>query len=180
MSPAPAPAVSSVATLAGTPFDASEQLTAAPTGDYAFEAMLGMPPAGSSAPASAEAAFDEELKVPSAALPDRAVGSPMPAQSDELAAPVEARASGVAAETPDDPVRWAALAEEVRMQVLQRIDIFTDTGLQQQLTARLQPIVDRASADLVATINQHVGTLLRAYVAEAIEREIEKWRQEER
>jgi hypothetical protein len=78
----------------------------------------------------------------------------------------------------DDAARWAALAEEVRMQVLQRIDIFTDTGLQEQLTARLQPIVDRASADLVATINQQVGQLLRAYVAEAIEREIDKWRQD--
>ena len=62
------------------------------------------------------------------------------------------------------------------MQVLQRIDLFTDTGLRDQLGARLQPIVDRASADLVATINQHVGELLRAYVAEAIEREIENWR----
>jgi hypothetical protein len=62
------------------------------------------------------------------------------------------------------------------MQVLQRIDMFTDTGMQDQLRARLQPIVDRASADLVATINQHVGQLLRSYVAEAIEREIEKWR----
>ena len=76
----------------------------------------------------------------------------------------------------DDVARWESLAEEVRMQVLQRIDIFTDTGLQEQLTARLQPIVDRASADLVATINQQVGQLLRAYVAEAIEREIDKWR----
>jgi hypothetical protein len=72
--------------------------------------------------------------------------------------------------------QWDALAEEIRMQVLQRIDIFTDTGLRAQLGARLQPVVDRASADLVATINQHVGDLLRAYVAEAIEREIEKWR----
>ena len=75
-----------------------------------------------------------------------------------------------------EAARWAALAEEVRMQVLQRIDIFTDTGLQEQLAARLQPIVDRASADLVATINQQVGQILRGYVAEAIEREIEKWR----
>jgi hypothetical protein len=75
-----------------------------------------------------------------------------------------------------DAARWNSLAEEVRMQVLQRIDIFTDTGLQEQLTARLQPIVDRASADLVAAINQHVGQLLRTYVAEAIEREIETWR----
>ena len=39
----------------------------------------------------------------------------------------------------DDPERWKALAEEIRMQVLQRIDIFTDTGLREQLTARLQP-----------------------------------------
>jgi hypothetical protein len=76
-----------------------------------------------------------------------------------------------------DAARWDTLAEDVRMQVLQRIDIFTDTGLQEQLKARLQPIVDRASADLVATINQQVGQLLRAYVAEAIEREIEKWRE---
>ena len=76
----------------------------------------------------------------------------------------------------DDAAKWEGVAEEIRMQVLQRIDIFTDTGLREQLALRLQPIVDRASADLVATINQHVGDLLRAYVAEAIEREIESWR----
>ncbi|MEO8344314.1 MAG: hypothetical protein ABI607_01345 [Betaproteobacteria bacterium] len=76
----------------------------------------------------------------------------------------------------DDSAHWKAMAEEVRMQVLQRIDLFTDTGLRTQLGERLQPIVDRASADLVATINLHVGELLRAYVAEAIEREIESWR----
>jgi hypothetical protein len=75
-----------------------------------------------------------------------------------------------------EDARWASMAEEIRMQVLQRIDLFTDTGLRDQLGSRLQPIVDRASADLVATINQHVGELLRAYVAEAIEREIENWR----
>jgi hypothetical protein len=86
--------------------------------------------------------------------------------------------SAAATDGAGDAARWEALAEEVRMQVLQRIDIFTDTGLQEQLTARLQPIVDRASADLVATINQQVGQLLRAYVAEAIEREIDKWKQD--
>ncbi len=79
-----------------------------------------------------------------------------------------------------DATRWNLMAEDIRMQVLQRIDIFTDTGLREQLTERLKPIVDRASADLVATINQHVGQILRGYVAEAIEREIEKWRQEPR
>ena len=77
-----------------------------------------------------------------------------------------------------DAAHWEAMAEEIRMQVLQRIDLFTDTGLRAQLGARLQPIVDRASADLVATINQHVGELLRAYVAEAIEREIDSWRKD--
>ena len=66
------------------------------------------------------------------------------------------------------------------MQVLQRIDLFTDTGLRDQLAERLRPVVDRASADLVATINQHVGVILRAYVSEAIEREIERWRREGR
>ena len=89
-----------------------------------------------------------------------------------------AQAPAIELETPtvDESERWNALAEDIRMQVLQRIDIFTDTGLKDQLNQRLQPIVDRASADLVAAINQHVGQLLRAYVAEAIEREIEKWR----
>jgi hypothetical protein len=76
----------------------------------------------------------------------------------------------------EDTAKWDAIAEEVRMQVLQRIDLFTDTGMRTQLGARLQPIVDRASADLVASISQHVGELLRVYVAEAIEREIESWR----
>src|SRR5438105_3540922 len=92
-------------------------------------------------------------------------------------APIETAPVIAAVETPvDDTARWNALAEDIRMQVLQRIDIFTDTGLKDQLNQRLQPTVDRARADLVAAINQHVGQLLRAYVAEAIEREIEKWR----
>jgi hypothetical protein len=101
--------------------------------------------------------------------PSQAEAPPADAMAAQAAA---ASAAAAAAEQ----ARWSALAEEVRMQVLQRIDLFTDTGLREQLAARLQPIVDRASADLVATINQHVGVLLRAYVAEAIEREIERWR----
>jgi hypothetical protein len=76
-----------------------------------------------------------------------------------------------------DWARWQALAEEIRMQVLQRIDIFTDTGLREQLAVQMRPIVERASAEMVETINAQVGELLRAYIAEAIEREIEKWRQ---
>jgi len=63
------------------------------------------------------------------------------------------------------------------MQVLQRIDIFTDTGLREQLAAQMRPIVERASAEMIETINSQVGELLRAYIAEAIEREIDKWRE---
>ncbi len=81
-------------------------------------------------------------------------------------------AAFVAPGSPD----WNAMAEEIRMQVLQRLDLFTDTGMRDQLGARLQPIVDRASAELVETINHQLGELVRGYVAEAIEREIESWR----
>ena len=109
-----------------------------------------------------------------------AVEAPI-AESSPQEAPIDSPAMmAEAAPIADDSARWNALAEDIRMKVLQRIDIFTDTGLKDQLNQRLQPIVDRASADLVAAINQHVGQLLRAYVAEAIEREIEKWRENSR
>jgi hypothetical protein len=119
---------------------------------------------------SVEAAFEQELASP-AAIP----ASPAPPAHDEAAAPAPV-AETPASRVPDDE-QWEGLAEEIRMQVLQRIDIFTDTGLHGELAARLQPIVDRASADLVTTINREVGQILRAYVAEAIEREIATWRE---
>jgi len=140
--------------------------------DPVFDAMLGGRPA--------DVATDAELaSSPATAETGYAFNEPEQAAAD--AAPVE--------ETPDPTVvadmeaalaaapPWDAVAEEIRMQVLQRVDIFTDTGLQGELAARLQPVVDRASADLIATINREVGQLLRAYVAEAIEREIAKWRE---
>jgi hypothetical protein len=64
------------------------------------------------------------------------------------------------------------------MQVLQRLEIYTDVALRTQLGARLQPIVDRASEELVTTINEQVGELLRAYIADAIAREIERARED--
>jgi hypothetical protein len=84
------------------------------------------------------------------------------------------RAAKIAAEEE----RWRALAEQVSMQVLQRVDLFTDTGLKTQLAQHLEPIVQRASAELVSAITEHVGGVLRAYVAEAIEREIAQWRRD--
>lgn len=127
--------------------------------------------------------------VPAASVPLPAVPPP-PVEAAGLAALAAAAPAFAAAATPapavapvalamaDDDERWIAAAEEIRMQVLQRIDLFTDTGLRDQLTQRLQPIADRASADFVKAINLHVGDLLRTYVAEAIEREIERWRRD--
>ena len=68
------------------------------------------------------------------------------------------------------------MAEEIRMQVLQRLDLLTDAGMRDRLGARLRPIVERASAELVETINQELGELVRNCVAEAIEREIDSWK----
>ena len=132
--------------------------------------------AAPSATASATEAPVLEEMTPESTETLAAVDAPIAEPSPE-APPIKTQPTiGEAAPIVDDSARWNALAEDIRMQVLQRIDIFTDTGLKDQLNQRLQPIVDRASADLVAAINQHVGQLLRAYVAEAIEREIEKWR----
>ena len=111
-----------------------------------------------------------------------AVVPPVSLRERDAAAPEPVATPGPPVESPEAPRtlptggEFEALAEEIRMQVLQRIDMFTDTGLRERLGERLKPIVDRASADLVAAINQHVGEILRAYVAEAIEREIDRWR----
>ena len=127
-----------------------------------------------------EAVHVETLAQPEVALAGVAAATEVLAEPPPASAAIELAAIDAAPPVIDESARWAALAEDIRMQVLQRIDIFTDTGLKDQLNQRLQPIVDRASADLVAAINQHVGQLLRAYVAEAIEREIEKWRENAR
>ncbi|HEX8011020.1 MAG TPA: hypothetical protein VF814_08810 [Casimicrobiaceae bacterium] len=116
-----------------------------------------------------------ELPDPTAIRTFRAAGSaPMPPPAGST--PPE---TAVAEATRDDE-RWRALAEQISVQVLQRLDLFTDAGLKAQLAAHLQPIVARAGAELVEAINDHVGQLVRSYVAEAIEREIAQWREQQR
>jgi hypothetical protein len=105
------------------------------------------------------------------------LGSAPPATSEAAAA--TARETGGAPAANDDE-RWRALADQISMQVLQRLDLFIDTGLKTQLASHLQPIVARAGAELVEAINDHVGQLVRTYVAEAIEREIAQWRRDNR
>ncbi len=116
------------------------------------------------------------IDLPDSAAPTlRAVGSaatPPPAGSMP-AEPIAVAELG-------DEERWQALAEQISMQVLQRLDLFVDTGLKAQLAAHLQPIVERAGTELVEAINDHVGQLVRSYIAEAIEREIAQWRQAQR
>jgi hypothetical protein len=124
-------------------------------------------PVAAAIPAPASVTASSPVPVVAAAVTALPVAAPPPAADSAPAAP-------------DESARWKVLADEIQMQVLQRIDIFTDSGLRDQLSAQLQPIVDRASAEMVSTINEHVGGLLRAYIAEAIEREIEKWRGAER
>jgi hypothetical protein len=129
-------------------------------------------------PAPAAAAVAPEVPEPVEAAPEPPAAIPVAVAAAASNPPAAAAASTapVPAAGSDEWARWEVLADEIRMQVLQRIDIFTDTRLRDQLSAQLQPIVDRASAEMVATINAHVGGLLRAHIAEAIEREIEKWR----
>ena len=141
---------------------------------------LATPPAAESPPPAAESPPPAaESPPPAAESPPPAAESPPPAAKPVPPEPVIVAAARPALQAPiaDDWARWEALAEEIRMQVLQRIDIFTDTRLRKQLSAQLQPIVDRASVQMVETINEEVGKLLRAYIAEAIEREIDKWRE---
>ena len=157
-------------------------------------------------PASAAAAAAAAAHSPTPAIIEQAPSMPPPEAADVPAAaevkaivldddfilelpPVDDGSSRVVAEEPS-PIPavapppaardWDSVAEEIRMQVLQRLDLLTDAGLRDQLGARLRPIVDRASGELVATINRELGELVRGYVSEAIEREIESWRAKEK
>ena len=152
----------------------------------------------SAAAAAAAAAHSPTPAIIEQAPPPEAADAPPPAEVKAIALdddfileipPVDHGSSRVVAEEPSPipavappPVDrdWDSIAEEIRMQVLQRLDLLTDAGLRDQLGARLRPIVDRASGELVATINRELGELVRGYVAEAIEREIESWRAKEK
>jgi hypothetical protein len=138
------------------------------------------------AEARAEAPGWAEERDPTVTRTLRAAGSaPTPPPSGSMPpygteVPAVSTRESVPAEATNDEERWRALAEQISMQVLQRLDLFIDTGLKTQLASHLQPIVARASAELVETINAHVGQLVQTYIAEAIEREIAQWRQQQK
>jgi hypothetical protein len=117
------------------------------------------------------------LRAAGSALTPPPTGSTPPGHTE---VPAASTGESVPAEAMNDEERWRALAEQISMQVLQRLDLFIDTGLKTQLASHLQPIVARASAELVETINAHVGHLVQTYIAEAIEREIAQWREQQK
>lgn len=173
------------AAVAGAPVDAGDAFPASAAEAEAIAAQL-QPPAvleqetSDGPPAPSDDAPDGVPSPPAArALDDDFILEIPPSKPEAPAAMVDdSPIPSVVDATTIVPgsLDWDALAEEIRMQVLQRLDLFTDTGLREQLGARLSPIVERASAALVETINRELGQLVRGYVAEAIEREIESWR----
>ena len=161
---------------------------------------LTPPPMGSQAPEQTPPPIEESPpSLPAATMHATAEGAPIEESPPSLpAATMHATAEGAPIEEPPpnlpaatthvttenapaaaDQELWRALAEQISMQVLQRLDLFTDTGLKEQLAQRLEPIVERASAELVVAITEHVGRLLRTYVSEAIEREIAQWKRDQ-
>ena len=166
---------SAIAAPAPAPMSESNPIvTAVPQSTLAKASVVELPVRDASPAHGDNAEFAANQPTPASADTEASATTAPTAQTgDRTAADVPAKdLTGTA----DEWARWEALAEEIRMQVLQRIDIFTDTGLREQLSVQMRPIVERASAEMVATINAQVGTLLRAYIAEAIEREIDKWR----
>lgn len=164
---------------AGDAFPASAQEAEAAAAELAPPAVLEREEPEEAPAAASEQAPEQSASASTARVPflddDFILEIPPPEQGAAQpapAAPPLVDASMLAAGSRE----WDALAEEIRMQVLQRLDLFTDTGLREQLGARLAPIVERASAQLIETINRELGELVRGYVAEAIEREIDSWR----
>ena len=109
------------------------------------------------------------VEAPSVEAPSLATAVAAP---DAAAAPV----ASAAAPSADEWARWEVLADEIRMQVLQRIDLFTEARLRDAIERA--PAADRRPGERRdgGDDQRAVGGLIRAYIAEAIEREIEKWR----
>jgi hypothetical protein len=178
----PVPATSDAPVDAGDAFPASAQEAEAAAAELPPPAVLEREaPEETPGPAS-EPAQEQPTSATTARVPflDDDFILEIPPQEQGAAQPAPPPAPIVDASMLTAGSReWDALAEEIRMQVLQRLDLFTDTGLREQLGARLAPIVERASAQLIETINRELGELVRGYVAEAIEREIDSWRNQQ-
>jgi len=93
------------------------------------------------------------------------------APADALVSPTEAATASAPAAA--DSARAAAeLAETVYYLVLQNLDLYTERALQEHLTTHMSPILEKASRELLATLNANLGAMIRQFVAEAIEKQV--------
>lgn len=74
--------------------------------------------------------------------------------------------------------RYLEIAEQVYAQVLQNLDLYTEKALQQHLAVHLQPIVEKVGKEVLTAVNAQVGQLLREFIAQAIEKEIDRMKEE--
>lgn len=176
----PIPGTSEAPVVAGDAFPASAQEAEAAAAELPPPAVLERQEPEETPAAAPGQASEQPAPASTARVPflddDFILEIPPPEQGAAHPAPAAAAPLVDTSMLAAGSREWDALAEEIRMQVLQRLDLFTDTGLREQLGARLAPIVERASAQLIETINRELGELVRGYVAEAIEREIDSWR----
>jgi hypothetical protein len=103
---------------------------------------------------------------------------PPPVLDDALATPaVGATADELPPKLADPHLQ--ELAEQVYLQVLQSLDLYTEKALQEHLARHLQPVIERAGREIVAAVNANIGKLLRTFIAESIERQLTELRGEQ-
>jgi len=134
--------------------------------------LLDSPDAASTAnasgtPADLPAAAESQQVSPQAETSQEEPSIPIvsPAESQSTPEAAAAPPSGPAASADE-------VAETVYFQVLQNLDLYTERALQQHLSEHLAPIIDKASRELVATLNAELGALMRQFVADAIEKQL--------
>jgi hypothetical protein len=103
---------------------------------------------------------------PTATIPAEAPVAPASQMREPASMPAPAN---------DDP-EVRELADQVYVQVLQRLDLYTEKALQEHLARHLQPVIERVSRELVSAVNANIGKLVRSFVAESVERELAQLR----
>ena len=99
--------------------------------------------------------------------------APAPLSDDDHAAADDVHGSASQEPALQQPTPSAEeLAETVYFQVLQNLDLYTERALQQHMTAHLSPIIERATQELLTTLNANLGALIRQFVADAIEKQV--------
>jgi hypothetical protein len=104
--------------------------------------------------------------------------APVPVLDDALVIPAVGATADDRTPKLADP-RAQELAEQVYMQVLQSLDLYTEKALQEHLAQHLQPVIERAGREIVAAVNANIGKLLRTFIAESIERHLGELRAEQ-